>query len=370
MTQIPAGRSYRIRNQRSDLYLTVEGYSLNPSARLVQSQLNPVGDGNRMSQVWQVLPFDFGMYMVANKASGLVTNVWGALTTPGANGEQHPLATWDESFDQEWLLRDAGSPDTFEIVNAKSQLVLTPQDFSTAAGTQTVQLARASGDDAASQQWVFEVEDEYPVVLGLPVISGAGIGDIHRMTSYAPTTSGATDPVEVGVLAYPFPLVSDTAYDIQRQGRENPYYIVRHYVFWERISSYEHGGGSATTKEITVQVGLTNTNSTTIEETVSWGFNADRGMETTANSERMNLTISKSMGVSFSKGTTVTTTSETAAGASMAVTLTRAYDAGARVTEAIWYRSDRYVVERMDGSHVLDWTIRDPRTSIADTYSG
>jgi hypothetical protein len=39
-----------------------------------------------------------------------------------------------------------------------------------------------------------------------------------------------------------------------------------------------------------------------------------------------------------------------------------------RMTEAIWYRSDKYVLERLNGTVVLDWTARDPNTSIADAY--
>jgi hypothetical protein len=32
------------------------------------------------------------------------------------------------------------------------------------------------------------------------------------------------------------------------------------------------------------------------------------------------------------------------------------------VTEAIWYRSDKYVPDRLNGTVVLDWTTRDPDT--------
>ncbi len=67
--------------------------------------------------------------------------------------------------------------------------------------------------------------------LNPPNITHPGIGDINQ-TSYQPTPSDKTVPVEVGAMAYPYPLVKDSAFGPQRQARENPYYILRRYGHW------------------------------------------------------------------------------------------------------------------------------------------
>ncbi|MEU4930734.1 hypothetical protein AB0G54_30245 [Streptomyces yokosukanensis] len=207
---------------------------------------------------------------------------------------------------------------------------------------------------------MFEVEDEYKPVLDLPDITYPGIGDIHRMTSYEPTPSAKTDPVEVGAMAYPFPLVRDPAYDRRRQAQDNPYYILRRYGFWERVYSYEHGGASDYTHTEETTVGLTTTNARTVEETTSISVTAEASFGFKGVGASLSTTISHEL--------KVTTTHEEVKSHSKKVTIERNYQAGKRVTEAIWYRSDKYVLERLNGTVVLDWTTRDPNTSVADAY--
>ncbi|MBT2492923.1 RICIN domain-containing protein [Streptomyces sp. ISL-96] len=359
MPQIPAGRSYRIKNQRSNLYMNVSGYSANNGQYLELWHLQPQSDSNRRSQIWHVFPLDFGRYLLANKASGQVVNVAGNSTNAGQYLEQYPIQPLSSRPAQQWMLHDVAAG-AVQIINDRSQLLANLRGWSTAPGAVLEQWIPADASQATAQHWLFEVEDEYKRVLDLPDITHPGVGDIHRMTSYQPTPSAKTDPVEVGAMAYPFPLVQDPAYDRRRQAQENPYYILRRYGFWERVYSYEHGGASNYTHTEKTTVGLTTTNAKTVEETTSISVSAEASFGFKGVGASLSSTISHEL--------KVITTHEEVKSHSKEVTIERNYEAGRRVTEAIWYRSDKYVLERLNGTTVLDWTTRDPNTSVADAY--
>lgn len=361
MPQIPAGRSYKIKNRRSNLYVNVHSYSQDEGKELQQWHLQPQSDSNRRSQIWHIFPLDFGRYLLANKSSGQVANVYRNDTAPSAWLQQYPLQQQSARPAQQWMLHDVpGSGGAVQVINDKSQLLMNVDRYSTSPGVHLEQWTLASGADAGSQQWFFEVEDEYKPVLDLPHTSYPGIGDIHRMTSYSPTPSAKTEPVQVGAMAYPFPLVRDPAYNRQRQARENPYYILRRYGYWERVYSYEHGGASDYTHTEETTVGLTTTNARTVEETTTISVTAEASFGFKGFGASLSSTISHEL--------KVTTTHEEVKSHSRRVELKRQYFAGKRVTEAIWYRNDKYVLERLNGTVVLDWVTRDPNTAIADAY--
>jgi hypothetical protein len=76
---------YTIRNIGSgNYYLNVTGYSTEPSAQVEQRDLQPEGSVDRKSQLWFVVPYENGYYMVINKASGLYLNVFGYITDRSA----------------------------------------------------------------------------------------------------------------------------------------------------------------------------------------------------------------------------------------------------------------------------------------------
>src|SRR2546426_10729625 len=106
MPQIPAGRSYRIKNKRSGLYMNVNAYSTEESEHLELWHLKPQSDPNRRSQIWHVFPLDFGRYLLANKASGLVVNVATNRTDPGWHLEQFHLQPLNDHPAQQWMLHD------------------------------------------------------------------------------------------------------------------------------------------------------------------------------------------------------------------------------------------------------------------------
>ncbi|MFJ9713357.1 RICIN domain-containing protein [Streptomyces sp. NPDC101234] len=359
MPQIPAGRSYRLKNKRSGLYMNVGAYSHDASMELQLWHLQPQSDNNRASQIWHVFPLDFGMYLLANKASGLVANVARNSASPGWHLEQFHLQPLSDQPAQRWLLHDV-TGGAVEVINDKSQLLVQPFSYSTDPGTPLQQWTQADSPNADSQRWLFEIEDEYKPILDLPDATYPGIGDIHRMTDYSPTSSEKTESVEVGAMAYPFPLVKDPAYDLRRQAKESPYYILRRYGFWERVFSYEHGGASDYTHTEKTTVGLTTTDAKTVENTTSISVTAEASFGFKGFGASLSTTVSHEL--------KVTTTHEEVKEHKREVTIERKYFAGKRVTEGIWYRSDKYVLERLNGTVVLEWTTRDPNTSIADAW--
>ena len=186
------------------------------------------------------------------------------------------------------------------------------------------------------------------------------IGDIRRMTSYQPTPADHTEPVEIAAMAYPFVLVHDPAYDRRRQARENPYYILRRYGFYQREYSYEHGGAADLIKRKETTVGLTTTDAADVEDTASISVTAEAGFGLHGFGASLTATISNEL--------MVTTTHEEVRNHSELETIERTYHVGNRVTEAVWYRSDLYKLERLDGTVVLDWTTRNPNMTVNDAY--
>ena len=361
--QIQAGRSYRIRNRRSGLYMNVRSYSANESAHLELWHLQAPSAANRRSQIWHVFPLDFGSYLLANKASGLVVNVARNSTIPGWHLEQYFLQPLSDNPAQQWMLHSVGVASgnvIYEIINSRSQLLANLRNWGTTPSTPLEQWTLADSSHATAQHWFLEVEDEYRRVIDLPEITDPGIGDIHRMTSFQPTASARTAQVEVGSMAYPFPFVADPAFGRQRQAQENPYYILRRFGFWERVFSYEHGGASDYRHREETTVGLTTTNARTVEDTTSISVTAEASFGFRGAGASLSTTMSREL--------RVTTTHEQVTQHSRVVEITREYQAGRRVTEAIWFRSDRYVLERLNGIVVLEWTTRNPNMSIADAF--
>ncbi|MBK3584983.1 RICIN domain-containing protein [Streptomyces sp. MBT57] len=316
-----------------------------------------------MSQTWHVFPLDFGRYLLVNMSSGFVVNIVSNSTQPSAPAEQFHLQLPQDRPTQEWVLRPVagGINQQYEVVNAESQLSLNVVGFSLHRSARVEQFTRANGSDFRSQTWAFLIENEYRPVLDLQP-GNDSIGDVNRMTSFADPKPASTTPVLAGSMAYPFPLVRDPAYSRERQSRENPYYILRKFGFWTKVFFYDHGGASEYTHEETTRVGLTTTNATTVENTTGISVSAEASFGFKGFGASLSTTMSQQLRVE----TTKTVSHES----SREVTIRRTYPAGIRVAEAIWYRDDRFVLERLDGSRVLEWVTRNPNRTVADTFRG
>ncbi|MEU9891432.1 RICIN domain-containing protein [Sphaerisporangium sp. NPDC051011] len=360
MSVIEAGRSYRIKNVNSGYYLNVKSNSTETGARLEQWPMED-GGAKHDAKVWHVFPLDYGAYLFANKNSGFIMKIVDNSTEQTEPVEQYrKLQSPSTAPSQTWLLEHV-SDDTYRVRNQKSNHLMNIYGYSKEKGEWVEQHKDTNNPSGAkSQQWVFEVEDEFERVLNLPTFEDVGIGDIHRMTDFAPTDSDTTDPVEIANFAYPFPFITDQSYNRQRQGRENPYYILRRYGYWKRVYYYEHGGASQHEKKETTYVGLSSRNSTEVEETTSTSVSSEASFGFKG--------FGSSISTTFAHQMKVTTTSEDITESWVEKTITRTYGPGIRVAEAIWYREDKYVLERLDGTTVMEWTVCDDKVAISDAW--
>ncbi|MEU3569257.1 RICIN domain-containing protein [Kitasatospora sp. NPDC036755] len=358
MSAFSAGRTYRLRNWHSGLYAAVKDNDMKDRARLYQW----LRDNGPNNQVWHVFPLDGGAYLITNKNSGLNMKVVNSSTGPDKVEQRFLLPS---GMAQAWKLEPVNGTTTYLVRNVNSGLPLKVYGYNARPGAELEQQKEHSageGNGYDSQRWVLEVEDEYERVLKPPTFEGADVGDIHRMTDFDRTREDETEHVELANFAYPFPFVHDSTKTVPFQAKESPYYILRKFGYWVRVYYYEHSGASEFTKTETTHVGLTSKNSTTVEETTSISVSAEATFAFKG--------FGSSIKNTFEKELKVTVTDETVTESWKTVDLTRRYPHGLHVSEAIWLREDKYVLERLDGegTPIVQWTVRDSTTEKSDSW--
>ncbi|MEU1737643.1 RICIN domain-containing protein [Streptosporangium sp. NPDC020145] len=358
MSIIKAGRSYRIQNAYNRFYLNAGSAATQSGIYLTQEPMKGEG-AEHDTKIWHVFPLDNEFHLFANKNSGLVMKIRDDSVKPKEWAWQQELNSPDRAPSQTWLAEHV-SDNTYRVRNQNSQLSLSIPNFSLTKGTIVAQLPEDDTANVKWWQWVFEVEDEFERVLNLPTFEGVGIGDIHRLTGFEHLEENTTDPVEVANFAYPFPLITDQAYDRQRQAQRNPYYILRKYGYWKRVYQYEHGGASEYTEKQKAHVGLTSLNSTQVEETTSTSVSAEASFGFKG--------FASSISETFAKQMKVTTTNQEITETWAEREIIRTYPHGTKVSEAVWYRQDDYVLERLDGTMLIKWTVSDETKSISDAW--
>ncbi|MFF2041781.1 RICIN domain-containing protein [Kitasatospora sp. NPDC058170] len=352
-----AGRSYVIRNRRSCRVLNVMGNGTNQGATLDTWELQQ--DGRRPSQVWHLFPLDQGSALLANKNSGQVVSVRDNSTAPSEEIEQ-AFVQADRIASQSWMVREAPGGG-YHIVNKRSGLYLNLHMNNTMSGTRAEQYYFIN-DPVACQVWDLEVEDEYKTILDLQQVDTGpdDIGDILRLTDFRRPAKSTTERVLIGQVALPFPLVDDPGMSAQERAQRSPYYLLKRYGSWKMVYYYEHSGASGYTKTQEIKVGLTTTNSSEVNSTTGISVTANAGFSFSG------LTASLSSTVSYQLQ--VTTDSSTSELTQRTETVSRSYPAGKRISEAIWYRDNTFILERLDGTEILEWTVRDSGTCITDAY--
>ncbi|MFC3983099.1 RICIN domain-containing protein [Streptosporangium jomthongense] len=358
MSIIKAGQTYLIGNGRSTYYLNATRASTASGMNLDQESIKIFG-AECDAQTWHVFPLDNDFHLFANKNSGLIMKIFDDSTEPGRSVEQYELDSPDRAPSQTWLLEHV-SGNTYQVRNQNSQLFLKVRNSSLIRGTNIEQTADADPDSMKSRQWEFNVRDKFERVLNLPTFEGVTIGDIHRLTSFEHPDKDTTDPVEVANFAYPFPLITDQAYDRRRQAQLNPYYILRRYGYWRRVFQYEHGGASEYTEKQTTHVGLTSLNSEQVEKTTSTSVSAGASFGFKGFGSSISETFAEQMKVTVTNQEITETWAEQE--------ISRTYKQGIRVSEALWYREDNYVLERLDGTMLIKWTVRDENKAKTDGW--
>ncbi|MFJ9554004.1 RICIN domain-containing protein [Nocardiopsis sp. NPDC101807] len=351
---IAVGAPHIVRNKRSGLVLSVRDRALASGARLEIRPLN----GDDASQLWYVFALD-GAVLLANKASGHLVRA-GDDHGFSDHLEQHSSTTGSTHL---WRLRKLPGDGGVHLVNKSTTQLMNVRRNSVEPGS-TVEMWRKQGPAVGAQAWSLEVHGDIdPVVEELRrtrTASPTDIGDVLRLSDYKMPASDRTEEVLVGQVLLPFPLVQDRDLTARQRADETPWYVLRRYAYWHMVYYFEHSGASDHTRTKSVTVGMTSSNFSEVHKTTGISVTADAAFGYWGLSAALGTTIGRDLKVTRGSSSSESTTSSE--------TVTRSYPAGKRVADAVWFRENRYVLSRLDGETVVEWTVRDPDINVVDSH--
>ncbi|MFJ5092660.1 hypothetical protein [Streptomyces sp. NPDC088557] len=371
-TPLP-GRSYRLRNKGTGTYLTSAHFSPTENATVWGKE--SAGQG-KLAQTWHLLSLDNGWYILQQKLGGnvLTNSVGGWLEGKAPSdlgwelvGLTPPYAPPSGAAPADTAAMDG---QTFKLYREPDNSFWITSKSSTqnlAAGDDgNIYLATWNSGWGQRQQWFLEPEDEYRQVTGAQVGQAPGIlKPVPNMTDYARPQPDATEPVLIGTTLLPSALIHDPGFEgprmEQEQAQQSPWYFVRRYGFYRIGYYYDHSGTSAVTEEKTVTFGLTRTDASSVEETT--------GISVTAEASFGFKGFGASISTTYSHELRTRTAQETVQSSTKETRITRQFNEGYRSALAIWYRTDRYVLQRMDGTQVLDWETTVQDDSVERAYA-
>ncbi|WP_433403818.1 RICIN domain-containing protein [Streptomyces sp. CA-146814] len=354
------GKTYRIRNAASDgLVVTPKEWASGET----QLQIYPLqSDGNRIRQVWHVMPLDNDDVMIVNAKTGLCFNVHANSKDPSRGVQQYPIQPSNVASGQTWMLRPAADG-CYTIFNKNSSLDLTPKNWGTSPSTVLQQFHPGDPSKRKQQYWALDLEEGDPRVTDLKSVGGDAddIGDVIRLTGFKDPGVSATPEVLVGQMAVPFFTIADATR--QWQIDNSPYYIIKRYGYYQKVFFYEHSGTSDVTKTKKVTFGLTTSSGKEVVEKT--------GISVTAEAKFAYEGFSASLSTTYSRELQVTTHVGKVEQYSTEQEITRTYKGdGKKVAECLWYRGDRYSLQRLDGTQVLEWKTLNPAIEVLDGYTG
>ncbi|WP_328787075.1 hypothetical protein [Streptomyces sp. NBC_00273] len=357
---VEQGYAYRLKNKRTGLYLTSSGFEGDSYATLWKSESSGQA---RASQTWNVLSLDNGEYLIAQKVAGnlLTPDNFASHDVrvnlfPPQNGADAAVRN-----SQTWLLRQAGGG-YCTLSNKNGGLFLTPNNFGTSGSDKVNTYWRASGADGDSQLWLLERDTAYNGIINAAAgPTGSAVGGILRMSGHLRPHPETTQEVLIGTTLLPFPLVSDPALGRARQAAESPYYLLKRYGYYKIVYYYEHSGQVSKKESQSTTIGMTTSNAREVETTTSISVTAETSFQYKGFSASLSTTISHQLRTRVAQ--------ETTQSSSRTVTVEREYPAnGKRLSQAIWFRADRYVLERTDGGKVTEWETTTDQDTIDDVY--
>ena len=152
----------------------------------------------------------------------------------------------------------------------------------------------------------------------------------------------------------PYVLVVDPVYDIKNQAQRTPYYRVERYGFWEIIWSEHRAAAGETTHSKTYEYGLTNSSSTTVQNTLSVNYSIGSEFNILEN-KAVKFSIKNNFQQNL--GTTVTEVSEYSTTAKSTTVMTFTHPGTYDVLMHHWARGEEFRVYRMDGSLIQTFKI-------------
>ncbi|MFJ3934602.1 MULTISPECIES: RICIN domain-containing protein [unclassified Streptomyces] len=353
------GYSYRLKNKRTGTYLTSADFSPSSFATIWPSQS---GGQGRLAQSWNVLSLDNGEYLIEQKVGGTILtadNYSSGTVRINLDNPQNGTTNANIRNSQIWILRPEGTGYTFS--NKNGGLFLTPDGCGHGNG-QVNKYYRVSGADGDSQIWELERETTYDRIIKAEIgPTNQGANPVPAPTGYVRPNPDTTPEVLIGTTILPSPLVTDTALGQARKARESPFYLLKRYGFYKVAYFYDHSGQIAKTESQSTTVGMSTTNAREVETTTGISVTATTSMEYKGFSASLSTTLS------YQLRTKVAT--ETTNSSSTTVTVERSYPAnGKRLAQSIWFRADRYVLERTDGTKVMEWQTTTDQDTVDSVY--
>lgn len=210
--------------------------------------------------------------------------------------------------------------------------------------------------------WLLEKDTAYSGIINAAAgPTGSAVGGILRMSGHSRPHPETTREVLIGTTLLPFPLVSDPALGRARQAAESPYYLLKRYGYYKIVYYYEHSGQVSKKESQSTTIGMTTSNAREVETTTSISVTAETSFQYKGFSASLSTTISHQLRTRVAQ--------ETTQSSSRTVTVEREYPAnGKRLSQAIWFRADRYVLERTDGGKVTEWETTTDQDTIDDVY--
>lgn len=145
----------RIMNIKSGRYLSIEGDANNWKSDDASLTIHDWIDGDTLtsSQVWTILQYRAGAYILINQFSGYLTSIRGQSTDNGATVTQfHSQLPVTEPF-QQWTFRQLEN-NNWLIGNVNSRRFIGPHNRDTNNGNYCIQYDDQTSQDSY-QEWMF-----------------------------------------------------------------------------------------------------------------------------------------------------------------------------------------------------------------------
>ncbi|MFE0422002.1 hypothetical protein [Streptomyces sp. NPDC058953] len=330
---------------------------------------------NNPSQRWILLGLDNDQYFIMGPGGALLTvrddrgdvpvgeyNAgWRGLTLADPYQGSDLTAARRQIF----LVRSSGSG-FYTIASADGRVVLAPVDGALVRMVPPNSPAVANG----CSQWSLEAVGKYSSLSDaqlLPITTA--VNQPPEMYDYARPNPDRTPEVLLGLTTLPFPLVDDPRYPGHAgQSSRVPLYALLRYGLYKVGYYYDSSGASSRTETQEVKVGLTSTNAQEIERTTGISVTSEAGFAFKG--------LSASVSTTYSQQLRVLTSTSTTQSSEKTLTVQRTFEQGYRSAIAIWYRTDRYVLKRLEAtgsfsaaSTVLEWETTLQNDTVERSYA-
>jgi Insecticidal Crystal Toxin, P42 len=322
------------------------------------SNVGPNPDGF----VWMMFPDEQGYFWIVNKVSGLalVAGSWGAKADDAVY--QYPLDSLGGNPDNaegfKWSLVQAGDESHYQITNKVSGRGL---------------LAGSWGTQPDDKVWQYELSNVGPNPDGfvwqissqglfhnLPALrEGTRIPDVVRLTGFADNPPEESSHGLIGETRLPFWMVKDGGMSYRTQIDRTPYYALSREQYWEREYIYEYDGVLTGTDTYKTTVGMSETESRTIEDELDITVTAEASFTYGVATAGLKTEIQNKLKVSESSSKTRTLQTE------QTITINRPTH---RAKIVNWRLTDLYTLRRGDQTLVFSAKYPLPENVTSDVW--